>query len=207
MSLGARPEELRARALEKLDAGDQDAERILSCALLSVDRDAGHWAGSRGDMRAHRVWLGVEARDLGLVRMRPSLHDLLTAAVARALTEDPEQTLQELALYWGLDEAPAELDYRSPDRVEASPDDPAALARAARAFLAALGEPELARALGGAELSVERAASGLLLVARLPRGAAGFERGSRGLGLLEETAGALLSGKARAPVRLRVERA
>lgn len=92
---------LRDRALDALGPyADPRARALLEGAEVIVDEAVRAWTSSTGAMRAHRVWVCVDARSLGAVRAAPAVEDALQRAFAQAFTAWPHDTLDALTLAW-----------------------------------------------------------------------------------------------------------
>ncbi len=98
------------------------------------------WEGSAGQVRAHRVGLGLGATELGNVSGAPHLVDALVRAAARAIAElEPagvRWALGDLRLYWRGSAHAANVGYRD------VPPPTAPLANAIAEFLSARGDTE-----------------------------------------------------------------
>ena len=162
------PEMLRADALAELGpSGDARARDDLGNGVLEVVPSDLHWSGTAGDMRTHRVLLGLDGRSLAIVRAYPSVEDALCGALSKAIGKIPGEALHELTLYWGLEERREALDYRSSAqqlapidrRLEAPHSE--AMILALRGYLEALGFTRASTALARASTSTRRLPSAI----------------------------------------------
>jgi hypothetical protein len=153
-------EDLRAEALTLLTS--PRARAALELAALHLYPSALTWEGSHGEVRAHRLALGLDGASLGELDAFPSALDELEAVLSRVLARRPGHSLASLETRWELEPAAEVRTYRTPERRPARRDDPEALRRALVAYLDRRNQREAARwALGAATLAPRRAPTGL----------------------------------------------
>lgn len=154
------PEELRAGALALLTSGR--AQAALELATLRLQPGALSWEGSLGEVRGHRLTLGLDGASLGELDEYPSALDELEVALARVLGRHPGHSLAALETRWELEPAPEVRSYRTPERRPARRDDPEALRRALVAYLQRRDEEVAARwAAQASPLDVRKAPAAL----------------------------------------------
>lgn len=128
------------RALAALGAfGDERARRALDTGIVSLLPIGRRWGGSEGEISAHVVLLGLDAATLGALAASPQPLVDVTAALAAALAETPNQTLDGLRPYWAFEER-SDGPYRGGTRVDVDRADGEQLTRGARAYLEAKNE-------------------------------------------------------------------
>lgn len=142
MSAAPDPEEIRLRALELLN--DERARLALEKAVIRLHPEALRWEASDGDVRAHRISLGLDGASLGDLDEHPSSLDALESALARAVARSRGHSLAALDTWWEL-EAPENPSYRAPERRLARRSDPEALRRALISYLLRREQGEAAR--------------------------------------------------------------
>jgi hypothetical protein len=163
------PESLEGLRLGALDlvaaSGDERALYVATHSRLRLGAPGGrsHQAPSDpaadGDIRWHRLDLGVDARGLGLVDAFPAVVDLLDDAFARSVATHDNHRLLDLRFSWLLElPAPGET-YRSGPEGEVDPGRPTSLLLGARAYLDAKGDEQSAWLLQGASAHLEDAGS------------------------------------------------
>jgi len=107
------PSELRVRAASRLSPHtDRRAADALARADIVVERSALVWDGSSGRVQAHGVGLGLDATLLGELWDAHAARDALVAAFAAAISEEPNQSLSDLRLFWSGRAASAFSGYR-----------------------------------------------------------------------------------------------
>lgn len=132
---------LREKVLDALGAhADPRAAALLDRATLHIDEGVRQWTGSAGDVRAHRVRLGVDARSLGVVKAAPSAEDSLRAAFAAVLSDHAGESLAELVIEWDGALSARMESYRGAARIDGR----AHLAEALTEYLEGAGDERAA---------------------------------------------------------------
>jgi hypothetical protein len=163
--------ELLEGALEALGpGGDERAAELLVGCELEVLAGVSRWEGSDGEVLAHRVFVGTDARSLGRLAAHPSIDDAVVEALGAALARRPGNSLDGVVYHWALDE-PQQAAYRGSPRRSAALDDEGAVATALLAYLEGAEQPEAA-AMAAHVAAIRVTHAGKARVAHVPVGGA-----------------------------------